>query len=72
MNKWAVGGLLGVISIGVGVGLAIASQMGERFNTTIIEQIRMGDYPILTFIGMVLMILPPIIILVCLKFSKSS
>ena len=47
-----------IVSMVSGAIIAITSQLGDRFHTTILEQIEAGDTPIFTLIGISLVLLP--------------
>lgn len=68
---WIFIAVISLLSIISGLIIAITSQLGENFHTTIIEQIQSGHPPILTFIGLGLMLAPPgILLLIFWRRSK--
>lgn len=69
-NGWMV--LFGflVLSVISGVVLACVSQLGDRYNISVINQIRANNPPILTFIGEGLMIIPMIIAIVSVYIKQ--
>ena len=70
MTKWATWFGVCITSILTGTVLAVASQAGERWSTSMVEQVRSGDPPIVTFIGMGLVILPGLVTLVLIRNIK--
>ncbi len=65
---WFTWFVICVLSIISGGALAIASQTGDRFHTTVLEQIQAGDPPTLFFIRWALILGPFVITFILVRF----